>query len=451
MGANEDTLKQIASSPKFDIPELVPLRVALDSLQTRLKTVADNPGWEGTSAEAASEAMLKMRKTYFQIEQQVTRLEKAIEHANEIRTQAIGAIDDLPNAQAPSWVHNMLDAADPFDFPGIGPVSQAQGGLSVIEQFLGTQREAKAAAALETYQTKLETPSGIAAEVRQELRATQSAVWNDVPVETPAPSAPPVGTPSGGGNGNGSHAGTGNSNYTSNETGSVWQIERPPRRPPVIIEPPIPPTVTPPPPGPNIDNLGTGQLPGSNNGTGGTGGSGGSGGSGSGLTGGPTGGAGSGGLGAGLGGGVGAAGALAAARLTSSGGMPAFGIGGAGSPGGGFISATGSAGAAPRPGSGGLLGGSGGAASGAASGGAGAGGAGSRGGSSVMSSGGMGGQGGETTKRRAGVGLGGPMAPKLDDDEQVAPRAAGTQAGGRGEPAQNATSGADLDLDETGE
>lgn len=415
MGANEDRLRTIAAAEPFDLPGLAALRTSLSSLQETLKTVGAPEAWKGTAAEAASERMNALRSAYARIDVLLARLENKVDEANVYRNKAIASVDALPDSKAPGWVHMALNAAEPFSFPGIGPVDVAQGGLSVIENFLGNKRESAAAAALEDYASDLTAPTAEMAEVRQELSGRPG--W-DSPTDPSQPSSSDGGAP--GGSNSGAPGGYPRGPGSGSSTGGSlhWVAPEPPR----FVDPG-------PPSFPVPDDNGPGYIPGGNGGTGPIYG----GGSGSGTIG--SGGSGSGGIGAGgVLGGIGAAGAMGAVKV-ATGGLGGLGgtVGKLGT--GGMLGAGGLAGRPGAAGGTGLIGNASGGAGGAGGAGAagsrsGAAGAGGRSGMSAMH-GGAGGAGGKEEKRRARVGMAGPMAPKLDDDDNLGPRAAGTRAGGR--------------------
>ncbi|CAN5304462.1 hypothetical protein BH11ACT3_BH11ACT3_12530 [soil metagenome] len=397
MGTNEDELVRIVSAGHYRIPQLELLRVAIANLATSLNKVSANPGFGGESSDAASERLLDMRKRYLDIDGYAGDIQGQIDRANAAVDDASKALANLPDAQVPPWVHvSLATAKTTIPFPGLGPVLVADGAVGVIENFLGSKREEAAGAAVTEYGRKLGPITGEMSAVRYEVAIAS----NRQEVGVDAYDIPDTSGPTGvGGPVGPSYTG----NYSSGSGTGGFGGSHPPQGP-VIVDP-----------GYNPDDGGPALAPPTTS-TGGTGGAGG-GGSAGGLS--PA-------LGGVVGGGIGMAGALTGARMGSGFGGGAVGVG-----------------AAPRLGSGGLLGnaaaaGKGGGVNGVAggtgtAGSAGAGtnrtGAGSRGGRGLSGAGT--GAHGKDEKRKPGRGLGGPIAPKLDDDELLSPRAAGTRAGGR--------------------
>lgn len=402
MSANEDELAQIAAAGPFEIPALAKLRAALVDLSVAMRRVASSTGWKGLSSDAASDKMLELHRKYLKIEALADTLQAHVDDANEVRELALQRHAALPGTKAPDWVHDTLDF---FDFPGIPqPVDLAQGGLELIENFLSGEREKAAAAILTEYRNGLIAPairtSFTTIEIARE--AGRSSSSPEGTEEPPLGDSTPGGYPPG---------------YTPG--GYVPGGYTPPSY--------VPPGYVPPdgtPPGSDTDpdirigiddpNIGvTPRVPDIS--TGGPG---------------PTftprtpdvgipGGAG----GAGIGAGLALGGTAAGLKLGAGAGMGLAGT--------------------ARLGSGGLLGA--GAPTTAANGGAGA------GRSGGLLGGGTGARGagaagrGEEKKRQRGKGLGGPMAPKLEDDDEYVGRTAGARAGERVEAAEPADT---LDADD---
>lgn len=384
MGANEDELARISAAGPFHIPELANLRNSLAALAVTMKDVAGSPGWEGLSADAAADRFETLSRQYFDLEELIGDLQDQVDWANRIRAAALADFDALPSAQAPSWVHDTLEA---FDFPGLpDPVDLAQGGLALIENFLGGQRDGAAGRILAAYTEALEGPSGTTLQAQQAIGTWTSTAGGDLG-DTPGDPAGPGTT--GSWTDGGAYQGTG---YTGVEYLPPEQYPWPPNDDGTDDDGTDDDDVE-----IGVDDPSTGVLPGG--GGGGTGGGTGSGGLGGGLP------------GAGIGTAVAGAGALAAARL------------GAG--------AMGMAGAAARLGTGGLLGAGSPASAANRSAGTRGGAAGGRGGQGLLGSGGAQGASDKERRRAAGRGLGGPIAPRIDDDDDAVLPVEGARAGGR--------------------
>jgi hypothetical protein len=475
MGEKEAELRAIVEAERFDIPELVSLKVATESLKSTMTGIMDSPGWEGASADQAKILFTKLIDNFQKVTTATEMIQQTIHSANSARDRAAESANSLPSGKVdPFWVNAARTASSVVY---LGQTLPADLAIGFIQNHLGNEREEAAKAAVAALEADLKYESTNLSKSREILETADSG---DVPPPPPPPPLPqpspqPVGgsdSPARGTNGTGSTPSQGSGGLgggiDTNWTG--------PGGDPGITQYPI--TSNPPTyiggggpgtnfnPGPSVDGglvggtlpgtapgggHGGSTFPGGSNGADGNGGGHGSGGLNGGLGGG-------GGLGSGLAGGGGGAAALAAAKLGGAGGAGRLGLnggGGAGSNGanarlgaagsggaggrlggGGLAGAggtggTGGAGAGARLGGGGLLGSSG---SGATPGAAGAGGAaatsggsGARGGG-MMGGGGGGGGGGDKEKRS---GLGGFMAPKLEDEDDAAPRSTGASAGGR--------------------
>ena len=370
MTSNEQELESIASASKFEVPNFATMRETLDGMSKAINALLTNStGWKGETAAAGKAQLADMMAVYGKVGELTLKIEAAVGKANGAVDVAIDRLHGLPASAVPSSVLNAVGTSVHF----MGMDFPINGAVGKIASLLAAQREQVARDALDELERNLDRH-------RAELRDTTaqlSALMPDQhgtgapPIEVPQPA--PTG-PTGGPGG----PGTGGSGPSYRPWTPSSGLEGPGGRAPSIDDPltsgTIPGTGTGTPPWTGYPNPGTGTVP-----TPGIGGGG--------------------GIVPGLGGAAGAAGLAAAARL----GMGAGG------------------------GAGGAAAGAGAGAAGAASGSSAAG-AGGRGGASVMGGGGAGGGAPEKEKRS---GLGGLIAPKLEDDEEIGPRSAAADAGGR--------------------
>jgi hypothetical protein len=463
MGDAEKQLEAIASaSTDWDIPALTELSAAAGKLSEVMGSVMDSTEWAGEAAEGATAAFERLAENFLLVKTTADAVILSLENANGYRVDAATAIDGLSSGQVDPAIVAAARTASAVVFRGM--TLPADGAIGIIEGMLGNEREKQAQEQLDKLEGKLAGESTTLRTAADELRDYTPSMPDVAPPVIPdpptttytPPSAPrpvPV-TPA----------------YVPPPT--ITGVGLFPT--PVSIDPPVVigyPVID----HPSVDGDIIGTTPvtvpgGTGGGTfpggtlpGGSGGADGSGGHGSGS------GSGSGGLGAGLiGGGAAAAAAAAAAKARAAAGgsgggigrlgagglggsngvgangssaaggaggrLGAGGLGGAGGVGAG--GATGAAGGAGRlGGGGGMLGSTGGGAASSTSGGnvttSTAAGAGGRGGGGMMG----GGAGGDEKDKRAG--LGGLMAPKLDDESDAAPRSEGASAGGRDQQPQD--------------
>jgi len=410
MGKYEEQLKALGTSDAvWRIEGITRLESQMAKLKADMTKLAADPGWTGTSAEAAKELFASLQAEFLKGEEKLNTVRSALGKANGFRADAAGAQSSLPDAQVPDWIHNaaLVGGGIMVPVPGIGTFA-AEFVVQRVNDFMGLQREAAAQKALEDLETNLAAPK---AEIQANAIAPVfGGPLKEWPEEAETPDWPGAGVVyDGDDNGNGGWSTKPKPSYGGGggpvtETGFVITDPGPTiRTPEVVVYPPNPPVVLPPvrppgwpedfikPPEISIDgNTGGGSNPGGFLGGGG-------------------------GLGAGLAGAGVAAGGLGAAKLASK-----AGLGGAN----GLFGTNGLLG-------GGAAGGANGAGSSGAGGkagtGAAAGGAGAKGGTNAMMGGG--GQGGSSEKnKRSSLGL---MAPKLEDDEENGPRSAAAGAGGR--------------------
>ena len=447
-GKWEQALQTIVEGADWSMPHAQRLRASLDAVTPKLRDTAQNPGLSGQSGDSARESFQASAAAAVQLRAVLDTVAAGVDQANAARAQAKDSLSALPWGDLGPVGTALLAAATVGATIALGPISIIAGPLAAdaANQWLSGQREAAARTAV--------------------LNAKDSFISAQPTFELPAPE---YGEPT-----------PGDAAHNSNDPlippwnlgGGVTTGSLVPTHPSIIDHTP---------------QTGDGTWTGAPGAVGGLGSSSFGGGyvapvlsadgpiaSGvatlggtprggllSGASGGKFAGAGLGGFssGNGLGAGIGGAAALGAGSLISKTGLRGLGGGGVGgsglgSAGGGRVAGGGSglagaggsaagggrvvgsgsglagAGASSRGSGSGMLGSQGAAEGrGASAGASSSGGAGGRGASGMMGGGGHGGGGAD--KKTASTGLGGLIAPKLDDDAELGPRSAAAGAGGR--------------------
>ncbi len=466
-GPNEQRLIDFADTGSaWDMPGNLPLVTGLQSLKQVLQKVAENPGVMGQTGTAASTLF---GATAVEVQEQITWVQVnaaiVISQANSVRERARESLANLPQGSMTEGQAAAVRGATVGATLVLGPVAflAGEGAAAAINGYLSNQREEAAARAMSAHAAEmdkitLEAPPEFQVDRSKQPVSgdptTDGTTWNGgggggsgrsgTPTFQPAPVGGPSGYTPGGGGGDfvgsdPSGGDEGRSDYGPFHI-DVPQANLGPR-PPIDLGS-IPPTPT-----PDGPLNGSPTLPGVIPAAPGSGGlSGGAGaGLGSGLTAGLV--AGGGGAaalanlarGAGtpggslFGGGTATSGTAARSggllgkTAPGGSGLGARGVGGlagGGTAGGSTSGSSAARGAGMR--AGGLAGAGGTGGTGAAGGATGAAGGGSRG------VGGMGGPGSRSDRRNeAARGLGGPIAPRMEDDEEIGPRSENAQAGGR--------------------
>ena len=377
MGAKEEELREIAESPRFDVPNFGPLREYLDYMNTIIAEVIEgSDNWRGPAADTGIDLLYQYMDYFKHIGYEAHRVQAMVNAANTVIDEAAGAIGRLPSTVVPPEILNAVGTTVPF----LGADIPVFGAPGIFANILMGQREDEAAKTLNRLESRLQPHQSDLNEVPRRM--------SEIPVpeaKNPAPER---------------HSSDDSDDsdkfgeqYPRRTTGGsvapgpVWTGSVPisysgegvhttdpskdsdlnPKTDPYNPKGGTP-TVKLPTPSAAVGGGGGGLVPG-------------------------------------LGGAGAAAGLAAAARMGGSG---AGGLGAAGA-GGARLGSGASAGA------------------GTVGTGTGAGGAGGRGTSSVMG-GGAGGGAQEKDKRSS---LGGLIAPKLEDDEELGPRSAAADAGGR--------------------
>ncbi len=452
----EQRLQNLANAPDWSLPSLPQVGEALEALTTLLNRVASETGFAGETERNAIAQMEAAKKDIGDLIDVVkTTLPAAISVANTRREEAqryLAALDSGSlSADAQQTIRNAAAGAT-IIFPGFSVIA-GEGAIAAANWFLGSQREAQARTAVEAVSNALNADQ----QAFPPLPAMEN-VYGSIPnippdlqntnIDPGGPQTPsfqkypdyntPIGVPPGqGGVIMPDTEGAGPRFVPDDPNGSGPEGTA---RPPIYNALPAPGVIVHP-DGPVGNGIGTypggGQSPWAPVGPGGSGGSGGSGGMGSGgLSSGFVAGAGGaaalGGLGkaaaAGGLGGLRGAGGLGGAGLAARGG--AGGLGGAG---GGLLGkggAGGLGGGLTANAGGGLLGKGGAGGAGVGAGAAGEAAGGSRGATGMMGGGGAGAGGGGRSDKK-GRGLGGPIAPSIEDDAEFGPRSEGAGAGGR--------------------
>jgi hypothetical protein len=444
MGPWETRLAKLASA-KADVslPNADQLVSQLEALNRITTTAKDDVGLNGTAGEAATAALGSVASRADALSQSVASIQTQVDSANATRRNLANNELDRLDKDAPAGLNstqaNILQSAVTGATFFLGPLSivAGPGAVAAVNNFMAANRESTARAAVQKVSDAMDA---------YEL-STGSETATGARLPESAPSGPSSSTPGGTGGGTpgggrlpaggsfGGYPGAHIEPLSQVDTGGVISL---PHTGGTIGGGHTGTGVT---PGTGIDGSITPDGPISGGST--TPGWG-SGGSNGGLGGGNGGFGSTPGLAAGAGGALALGGAkLVAARGGSMlgsglnakvGSLGAGGAGGAGGKLGGLSGAAESAAArsgslagAGRAGTGGLLG------SGSGSGAAGAAGEGTaaRGGAGAGMMGGAGGA-GRSDEKRQGRGLGGPIAPKIDEDQERGPRSASAGPGGRG-------------------
>ncbi|WP_181408290.1 hypothetical protein [Schumannella sp. 10F1B-5-1] len=457
-GPYEQKLTSLAAaSGDWDVPSAEPLRAQLETLGLLLKAAQEQHGLTGASGDAATLSLFETYEKAVALTQSIDVVSTTVAQANAVRRDAGVELENLPDGQLGPTAEAAVRGVATGVTILLGPISvvAGEGAVDAVNGWLSDRRERAAQDAVsrmtgsfpelptipDPESTAGSGESGVSATVpREPGSATSGGATTGGVTAAGAGAKTPLGTAT-----PGATAGA-----ATSSTGS---------------------TTAPTAPGSIIDHTaetgdgswGSGStLPGVTAdgavGGGSTTLGGGLGLGGSGAVGGSTslGGLGGGSLGSSvLGAGLGAAAALGAGRIAALGGLGGGAGAGAGLAGGrpgisalggaggrGGLGAGGGAGATADAGRGGLLGGStagagaragtAGAVGGAAGAAAAEGSAGRGAANNMMGGAGAGaGAGGGSSSRKGGRGMGGPLAPKLDDEGDGTARSAAASAGGR--------------------
>ncbi|MBA8815030.1 hypothetical protein FHX48_000082 [Microbacterium halimionae] len=440
MSTWEERLRNLAhGGDSWDLPSQAELDSALSNLRPILTRASSDHGLTGATGLAASESMAQAATEAARVEQYLAQVKEFVSQANRIRNLASDRLQALGTGQLDSGQEAIVRGATAGATIWMGPISfvAGEGAVQAMNWFLGSQREEQSKAAVAEVSDALDAlpePNPLPAPPVLDGAKSDVEQGSTDPSPVPVPGegsrsvdnypdfgAPPASPPTGISYGGGSGAG-----YTG---GGQSGVEHFSPTTPTYISPETPIIVAPTPDGPMSGGTST---PGFSTSPG------------HGLIGGGSSDSSSGGLTQGLMAGAGGAAAMGGLKRAASAG--GFGrVGGIGSSTAGGIGSS-SAGAAGRgafgssltanaggaPGAGSSSNGLLGARGGGASAGAAAEGMGARGSGTSMAGGGGGAPGNAGSRaEKKGRGLGGPIAPKIDDDDELGPRSENAGAGGR--------------------
>ncbi|WP_052961212.1 MULTISPECIES: hypothetical protein [unclassified Leucobacter] len=433
MSAAEDELVRLASGVNWRIDKLTQMQSSLDALKRRVERVRDaiqSGHWEGDAADAAETQLTAIVETFRNASEWVQKVHALIDqHSEDVRSEAQAKLNSLPTGDLPSAVRDAIDRGKPEPMAQYGIIGALTGpaGMLTAGLFFANQREDRAKEAVielrESIGQKKESldaliERGFDPVYGKHVGPKKPKQGSSGPGDgEPGTGGPVLGGPGGGVGGGpgvnrgpylpgpGTHPGVPGPGPGNEVPGPDPDGPPNPGRPPFPGEPPVRPEPPTPggDPGPGGDgprNPGDGpsvdsRLDGTIGRTG---------------------------LGAA---GLGAVGLAAGAKIASSGsglGGVLGGASGLGQGAAGLGVSGGLRGAATAAGAGG--------ASGAGAGGSGA--SGARGGRPGMMMGGGGGAAG-ADKKGSKRGLGGYLAPKLEDEGDGGPAARASRAGGRGD------------------
>lgn len=448
MGEYEDRLKSIVSGGRWTHPGISAAQEAFSALRDAMADLQALEGWEGLAGDALRETAASLKEEFAQLEKAAHKVERIVNAGNASLEWVRTELDNLPSDWVPDWfqdrVQEAAEAGEAYVATGraSGEAVAVSHAVSAFQSLLGESRDSRAREVYEEFQGDIArlnelypdftSPQGKGTRIDPDPVDPIEAIEYSITSRMAGPRAP----------GGGDVVGPPGSVHPNPGIGGP---EFPPGYPPVPHPDPTPnpnpypyPDPTPQPhpspdPTPDDDGRDSGTVSNDDGSTGYV--------PWDGSTGGPAGSTagsdGSGahrGLAAGL---VGGGAALGAVGLRASvTGAPVFGPGmgagaGMGAGTGAGMGARGTAAGAPGTGSGGILGRTGAAAGANTAAGSGSGAT----GRGLM--GGMGGaaQGAQDKKRSSARGLGGPVAPVLEDEDDIAPLSQAAGSGGRGQPA----------------
>lgn len=373
MGALADQLGVIVRSDAWDVPINSPIKHSMVQLGNAMRAVMNqlNSGWTGSAAVNAREIFAALESDFHAVEEAAARIQSAIDRANRAKDLARVQYSQLPSGRVENWGADLMRGAKGNEVLSV----MARPGIDIVDMLdaqAAREREEAAARVLVTLSNSL----------REEAIQIQKALPSDIdgmhapdPVPVPAPISerdiyPSYGNGGADVGGPGAGGETPRGSFDGDTRGSDGVVGEPYPNPWWKHST-------------SVDSDAAGVLPG---------------------------------LGVG---------AVGGAALAGGARLGAGGLGGLGAAGG--VGGVGGLGAGGGLAGSGMQGGSG-AGSGAGAGGAAGAGMGGRAGNTPTGMmGGQGGAGGKEKRR----GLGGPIAPKLEDEEEMGPRSAAAGAGGR--------------------
>ena len=178
MGHYEKALEKMFSEPRWRAPKLSPLSQSLDVLERALGDLSqvDPDIWSGAAANGAAETFDRLRERYGLVKVAVQDVIDTVATANEARDRAYMEFAELPSATVPGYVYQQVQATRATGQPSAwiaGKHYPIDNAIYQYGQTLEQEREAKARALYESLQEELEPQ-------RQKLKASQQRIWEAV-------------------------------------------------------------------------------------------------------------------------------------------------------------------------------------------------------------------------------------------------------------------------------
>ncbi|WP_430868289.1 hypothetical protein [Demequina aurantiaca] len=170
MSYYEDKLNAITSSGGWQTPGFESAQKAYSRLVLTLDSLSDHEGIEGETGRAAGQAFSKLQAKFNVLHTSVVAMQGVIESANRELMQA-DSDGGLPPGLPPDWVYaaarNTPEPTTPLFVPELGITVAANAVVGVAERLFGNKREEEAKRRYEAIEAKLKVRA-------QELRAKES-------------------------------------------------------------------------------------------------------------------------------------------------------------------------------------------------------------------------------------------------------------------------------------
>ena len=174
MGQYEKSLDKMFSEPRWRAPKLGPLSQALDALERALGDLSQaDPGtWSGAAADGAAETFDRLRNRYGHMKVAIQNVIETVEDANRVRDRAYMEFADLPSATIPGYVYQQVQATRAAGQPSAWIAGQGYPIDSAIYQYgqtLEQEREAKARELYESLREELQPQQDKLVAARDEI------------------------------------------------------------------------------------------------------------------------------------------------------------------------------------------------------------------------------------------------------------------------------------------
>lgn len=196
MGPNETALTNALAGPDWDLPSLT---THIDALQRTERVLADlaqgdSEIWSGAAATSAAHEWERAHDDVAVVRSNLVSLEHLLPRINDARRRAREALEDLPSTVVPAYVHERVRQARAQESPSVvveGVEVAVSGAVNWVENLFGNRRETAAQQAREALADEMATYQADARDISTSFAAYDRGGSQPTPAPPPVSWSPP--------------------------------------------------------------------------------------------------------------------------------------------------------------------------------------------------------------------------------------------------------------------